>query len=80
MAHLPTSVALTYSASGWMRPARRLTIEAGNLAGSSLNMMSAVTYAQRNLGVSLPEAIFMASLGPAKAIGLGHELGEIAVG
>ncbi len=58
----------------------RLMIEAGNLAGSSLNMMSAVTYAQRNLGVSLPEAIFMASLGPAKAIGLGHELGEIAVG
>ena len=58
----------------------RLTIEAGNLAGSSLDMMSAVRHAHKHLGVSLSEAIFMATLGPAQAIGLGATLGKIATG
>ncbi|MBC6402395.1 MAG: N-acetylglucosamine-6-phosphate deacetylase [Hyphomonadaceae bacterium] len=65
----------------WVDATRpRLTIESGNLAGSSLDMMSAVRYAHGHLGVSLADAIFMASLGPAQAIGLGDQTGDIAEG
>lgn len=58
----------------------RLTIEAGNLAGSSLDMISAVHHASNCLNVSLADAIKMATSSPAHALGMERELGDISVG
>ena len=52
----------------------------GRLAGSNLDMASAVRNAVDMLGVSLAEAARMASRNPAEFLGLGHELGRIAPG
>jgi N-acetylglucosamine-6-phosphate deacetylase len=54
--------------------------EDGRLAGSNIDMASCVRNAVSLLGVSLPEAVRMASLHPAQFLGLSHELGRIAPG
>ena len=54
--------------------------EDGRLAGSNIDMASCVRNAVNLLGVSLPEAVHMASLHPAEFLGLSHELGRIAPG
>lgn len=54
--------------------------EDGRLAGSNIDMASCVRNAVNLLGVSLPEAVRMASLYPAEFLGLAHELGRIAPG
>jgi len=53
---------------------------AGTLAGSDLDMASAVRNAVAMLGLSLAEAANMAGRNPARFLGLGGELGRIAVG
>ncbi|UTW45469.1 N-acetylglucosamine-6-phosphate deacetylase [bacterium SCSIO 12696] len=53
---------------------------AGNLAGSDLNMMSAVNNACHFANIDWQEAVRMASVYPAKALGLEHELGCIKPG
>ena len=50
------------------------------LAGSCLDMATAVRNTVRHLGVDLAEACRMASLYPARALGLDHQLGQIAPG
>ncbi len=50
------------------------------LAGSCLDMATAVRNSVRHLGVDLAEACRMASLYPARALGLDHQLGQIAPG
>lgn len=50
------------------------------LAGSCLDMASAVRNTVRHLGVDLAEACRMASLYPARALGLDHQIGQIAPG
>jgi N-acetylglucosamine-6-phosphate deacetylase len=50
----------------------------GTLAGSDLDMASAVRNAVEMLGVDLADAIAMASTNPAAFLGLDHELGRIA--
>jgi N-acetylglucosamine-6-phosphate deacetylase len=57
--------------------ARLLT---GELAGSTLSMAKAVKNAVQMLGVSVPEAIRMASLNPARTIGISHRKGSLTVG
>ena len=52
----------------------------GTLAGSALDMASAVRNTVRRLGLPLDEACRMASQYPAQFIGLGGELGRIAPG
>jgi N-acetylglucosamine-6-phosphate deacetylase len=52
----------------------------GTLAGSGLDMASAVRNAVRMLRLSLPQALAMASRRPAEAIGLGRRLGRLAAG
>ncbi len=52
----------------------------GTLAGSSLDMASAVRYTEDVLGVDRAEAVRMASQYPAEAIGLGDQIGRIAPG
>jgi N-acetylglucosamine-6-phosphate deacetylase len=54
--------------------------EDGRLAGSNIDMASCVRNAVSLLGVSLPEAVRMASLYPAEFLGISHELGRIAPG
>ncbi|HUZ13867.1 MAG TPA: N-acetylglucosamine-6-phosphate deacetylase [Caulobacteraceae bacterium] len=52
----------------------------GTLAGSALDMASAVRNAQRLLGLDLADAARMASRNPAEFLGLDHERGRIARG
>lgn len=54
--------------------------EDGRLAGSNIDMASCVRNAVSMLGLSLPEAVRMASWYPAQFLGLGGELGRIAPG
>ncbi len=63
-----------------VRRAGRLTTENGTLAGSDLDMASAVRNAVRHLGLDAPTALRMASTNPAEFLGLGEELGRIAPG
>ncbi len=52
----------------------------GTLAGTALDMATAVRNAISMLGLELSEAVRMASQYPAEYLGLGHELGRIAPG
>ena len=66
---------------------RRITVngyacfdEDGRLAGSNIDMASCVRNAMTLLGLSLPEAVRMASEWPAEFLGLTQETGRIAPG
>ncbi len=66
---------------------RRITVngsacldEDGTLAGSNIDMASSVRNAVSLLGVSLAEAVRMASRWPAEFLGLAHDTGRIAAG
>jgi len=52
----------------------------GVLAGSALDMASAVRYAANDLGIGLSAAVCMASQSPAEFMGLYEATGSIAVG
>lgn len=52
----------------------------GTLAGSDLDMASAVRYAEQNLDVSLETAVQMASSNPARFLGLADRYGDIRPG
>lgn len=58
----------------------RLMDEQGRLAGSLLDMASAVRNCLSLLDVSLPTALRMASTAPAEAIALGNRLGKLLPG
>lgn len=58
----------------------RLAAEDGTLAGSNLDMASAVVNAAQALQVDQATAIRMASLNPARALGIDHITGSIAPG
>ena len=57
-----------------------LRLADGTLAGADLTMIDAVTYTHRTIGVPLEEALRMASLYPAEALGVAGERGRIARG
>jgi N-acetylglucosamine-6-phosphate deacetylase len=54
--------------------------ETGNLAGSTLTMISAVRYLVREIGVSLEDASRMASANPARQLGIDSITGTLEVG
>lgn len=54
--------------------------DGGSLAGSTLTMIRGFQYLIRMLGLSLVEASQLASLNPAKVIGIDSSYGSIAVG
>ena len=54
--------------------------EQGTLAGSALTMLLAVRNCVRHVGLPLAEALRMASLYPARVVGLAHEIGRITPG
>jgi N-acetylglucosamine-6-phosphate deacetylase len=58
----------------------RLTLADGTLAGSNLTMDAAVRHCRHELGIPLEEALRMASLYPARFLGLDHGRGRIAPG
>lgn len=58
----------------------KLTNQTGQLAGSALNMITAVNNAQMMLDVSLEEALRMASVYPADFLGLNTETPQLAIG
>ncbi|YCK42501.1 N-acetylglucosamine-6-phosphate deacetylase [Actinomadura sp. ATCC 39365] len=55
-------------------------VEGGSIAGSTLTMDAAFRRGVRKLGMSLPDAVQVASLTPARVLGLAEEIGSIAVG
>ncbi|HDZ8844079.1 TPA: N-acetylglucosamine-6-phosphate deacetylase [Aeromonas dhakensis] len=54
--------------------------DTGGLAGSTLTLLGAVRNMVQLAGVPLDEAIRMASLAPARMLGMEHRLGSLAVG
>ena len=58
----------------------RLTRADGTLAGSALDMVSAVRNAVQMLGVPFTDALRFASTEPAEFLGLEHRLGRLAAG
>jgi len=58
----------------------RATLPDGTLAGSTVALSECVRNLSRQAGVPMPEAVKMASLNPAQAMGLANRLGSIAVG
>jgi N-acetylgalactosamine-6-phosphate deacetylase len=54
--------------------------ESGGLAGSTLTLEAAVQNMVNHVGVSAEDAIHMASLHPAKMLGLDKQLGSLTVG
>lgn len=58
----------------------RCATAGGTLAGSALDMAGAVRNCVRLLGLSLPEALALASAAPAAFLGLSGRLGHIAAG
>ncbi len=58
----------------------KLTTDDGTIAGSDLDMASAVRNAVEHLGLPLEAALHMASRAPAEFLGLGHSYGRIGPG
>ncbi len=58
----------------------RLTLADGTLAGADLDMISAVRFITRLRGMDLADALRMASLYPAQAVGQSHRIGRFANG
>lgn len=54
--------------------------ENGTLSGSALTMIEAVKNSVQHVGIALDEALRMATLYPARAIGVDHQLGTIEAG
>jgi len=59
---------------GWAR------IPEGNLAGSTVTMNTCVRNMNQAVGATLQQAVTMASLNPARAMGFGNELGSLRIG
>ncbi len=57
-----------------------LRLEDGTLAGADLDMISAVRFMHERLGLELDEALRMASLYPAEAVGQDGRLGRLMTG
>lgn len=80
MAHVGVDVsALPFFDTVISRNGNKLTTPDGTLAGSCLDMLTAVQNAHNDLGVPLTDAIKMASKTPADFIGISN-IGELALG
>jgi len=58
----------------------RYTNSDGNLAGATISLSDAVRNAVKFVNIPLQEAIEMATIRPAKALGLSNKIGQIATG
>ncbi len=55
-------------------------LESGNLAGSTLTMNRAVNNIVRKVGINIEESVRMASLNPARLLGLDKDRGSLTPG
>lgn len=62
------------------RVGRKLVDENGTLAGAAITMPDAVRYAANNLGLPLAHVLAMATLTPARLIGVDDRMGRLAPG
>jgi N-acetylglucosamine-6-phosphate deacetylase len=58
----------------------RLELADGTLAGADIDMISSVRFMHRTVGLPLEEALKMASLYPAQAVGQQAEHGHLRIG
>jgi N-acetylglucosamine-6-phosphate deacetylase len=58
----------------------KLTLEDGTLAGAAITMLDAVGYAHRTIGLSLAEALTMATATPARLLAVDDRLGWLKPG
>jgi N-acetylglucosamine-6-phosphate deacetylase len=58
----------------------KLTLEDGTLAGADIALIDAVRFVAGKMGIDKAEALRMASLYPAMAIGRSHEIGRLGPG
>jgi N-acetylglucosamine-6-phosphate deacetylase len=81
MAHVGTrEQQLPFFDTNIQRENDKLTTPDGTLAGSCLDMATAVRHAYRDVGLPLSDAIQMASATPAECIGLSQKMGKIQSG
>ncbi len=71
---------LTFAGMTITKNGNKLTIDNGRLAGSALDMASAVCNTVNDLHISLAEALIMASSTPATFLSLQHKKGYIQAG
>ena len=62
------------------RVGRKLIAEDGALAGAAITMRDAIDYVVKALGLPLAQALTMATLTPARLLGLDDRIGRIAPG
>jgi N-acetylglucosamine-6-phosphate deacetylase len=70
----------TEGAYRFHREGDRFVDENGTLAGSALTMLQAVANCVRHAGLPLDEALRMATLYPARLLGLDGDIGQLSVG
>jgi N-acetylglucosamine-6-phosphate deacetylase len=58
----------------------KLTLDDGTLAGAAITLMDAVRYCVATLGLSLPDALKMATLTPARLLRIDDRLGRLRPG
>ena len=58
----------------------RLVNSEGNLAGSAIGLSEAVRYCVETVGLPLEESLRMASLYPARFLGLEQQMGQLSAG
>lgn len=73
-------VASQQGAYRFQRQGNHFVDENGTLAGSALTMLTAVRNCVHHVGLPLAEALRMATLYPARVVGLAHEIGRLAPG
>ncbi|MGI2033045.1 N-acetylglucosamine-6-phosphate deacetylase [Rhizobium panacihumi] len=61
-----------------LRKDGRLTLADGTLAGADIDMLSSVLFVHEKLGLPLEEAVRMATVYPAQAVGISHKGGLLA--
>jgi N-acetylglucosamine-6-phosphate deacetylase len=79
-AGMPDGIYRVGTASVEVRDGRALIAESGSIAGSTLTMDVAVANAVDFLGVSVPEAVALASARPAALLGIADVKGALAPG
>ncbi|WP_426369451.1 N-acetylglucosamine-6-phosphate deacetylase [Pseudocolwellia sp. HL-MZ7] len=81
MSHVGSNqTSLTFAGMEISRTGNKLTIEGGRLAGSALDMATAVRNTVTNLDTPLDQTLQMASSTPAKFIELHHNKGQLSEG
>ncbi|WP_416306946.1 N-acetylglucosamine-6-phosphate deacetylase [Neptunicella sp. SCSIO 80796] len=81
MAHVGSDISsLPYLDTEIIRTGDKLSLPNGTLAGSALDMATAVRNTHQDLGISLADSLNMASMTPATYLGMQDSLGKLAVG